>query len=404
MSQMKQSKRRLGPLGVVLALALAGIIAILYAAGVLFSAVDRPSSPQLLSAAERAEAKTYFIRLAEDINRHHYELELIYDHAIYQGAYLMRTLVAAYEITGREDFLQTALRFADELVKLQRKDGYWVVADHGNIYLADTGSALGLIMILYKHVDEQRQALYFQTIKKYADAVIHDGLIYESGALDAGYQLGKDGSIEKTLGPYTIATELTGVVVFTWLYLMSGDRQYKEIAMNALTWLLKWVRDDGEIAYIFPGRGADPALQHDPESYSEVWEKHRFGGASAYFGEAIIVAYVFLADHTSKSKIEGCLEKHFDLLLRNQNEDGTWGTNQGQRERSPGIINLLSWWYRNIQEDARLPQAVERLVKFILTSGSEELRVMKPEAPDRSTGFIGRALAELIKPGVDYDW
>jgi len=399
---MKQSKLELGPLGVVLALALAGIIAILYAAGVLFSAVDRPSSPQLLSPADRAEAKTYFIRLAEHINRHHYELELIYNHAIYQGAYLMRTLVAAYEITGREDFLQTALRFADEVVNLQRKDGYWVVADHGNIYLAD---ALGLIMILYKHVDEQRQALYFQTIKKYADAVIEDGLIRESGALDVGWYTMEDKGMEKGQGPFTISSALTGVQVFTWLYHETGSSRYKGIAIRALNWLLDSMRDDGAIPYIFPERGADPAKQDDPEVHRYLWEMRRYT-TSTYVGEAMISAYTFLDDQAVQASISKRLKQHIEMVLQTQNPDGTWGSNMHERKRSPGIINLLAWWHREIEPNPRIPQVVKRFLEFGLSTGETELGVMNisPEENDTATGFIGRALAELLKPGVDYDW
>jgi len=315
---MKSDRRTLARAGLVLAPALAGILAILYAVGVLFSPVDRESSPQLLSPADRAKVERYFVRLAEHINRHHYELDLIYNRSIYQGGYLMRTLVAAYEITDREEFLLTAVRFADELVNLQRKDGYWVVADHGNIYLADTGSALGLLMILYKHVDDQRQALYFQSIKTYADAVIQDGLIRESGALDVGWYATEDGGMERGQGPFTISTALTGVEVFAWLYHETGSSEYKEIATNALNWLLDSMRDDGVIPYIFPERGADLAKQDDPEAHHYLWERRRYT-TSTYVGEAMSQAYTFLDDQAMQALIREQLKEHIEMVLRTQN-------------------------------------------------------------------------------------
>lgn len=87
----------------------------------------------------RAKIESYFVRIAEYVDQHKYRLSLVYNNSIYQGAYLMRILVAAYEISGRPEFLSRAVSFSDEFVELQRDDGYWVVADHGHIFLPIRG-------------------------------------------------------------------------------------------------------------------------------------------------------------------------------------------------------------------------------------------------------------------------
>jgi len=77
-----------------------------------------------------------------------------------------------------------------------------------------------------------------------------------------------------------------------------------------------------------------------------------------------------------------------------------------ERKRSPGIVNLLTWWHREIEADPRISHVVKRFLEFGLSTGETELGVMNtsPQEADTATGFVGRALADLLKPGVDYDW
>lgn len=358
-----------------------------------------------LSFPLHTETGNYFVQIAEYIEHHKYNLELIYRKSIYQGAYLMRVLTAAYEITKKPEFLTTAISLADELVRLQQDDGYWVVTDQGNIYLADTGSALYLLMILYKYVGEEQQTQYFHAIKKYADTVISDSLVLSSGALSAGYYALEEGGLARYDGPFTIATALTGVEVFTWLSTKSDAAEYKEIAIAAVGWLLNSIRDDGAIPYIFPARGAALEESNNLEVYTYLWETRRYT-TSAYVGEALISAFEYLGEQSIQERIRDGLRPHIDMLVATQNQDGTWGNNSHERKRSPGVVNLLAWWYREITPDPRIPIVVAKFLEVGLSTAEEELGVMNMsrDENDTATAFVGRALAELLKPGVDFSW
>lgn len=101
--------------------------------------------------------------------------------AIFIAGYYMRTLVAGYEILGDQRYLDTAIAYGDTLLKNQMPSGYWATG-YGPVYFADTGSALGLFIVLYKHVDRERQKRYLDSVQRYVDSLEKDGMILPNGA------------------------------------------------------------------------------------------------------------------------------------------------------------------------------------------------------------------------------
>ena len=69
--------------------------------------------------------------------------------AIFIAGYYMRALVAGYEILGDQRYLDTAIAYGDTLLQEQMPNGYWATG-YGPVYLADTGSALGLLSVTVK--------------------------------------------------------------------------------------------------------------------------------------------------------------------------------------------------------------------------------------------------------------
>src|SRR5665213_977539 len=106
---------------------------------------------------------------------------------IYVGGYYMRTLVAGYEIFGDRRYLDTAIAYGDYLLSKQMPNGFWATG-YGPIYLADTGSALGLFIVLYKHVDPARQKKYFDAVQRYTNSLQHDGMLHPTGAFGTGWR------------------------------------------------------------------------------------------------------------------------------------------------------------------------------------------------------------------------
>ena len=92
---------------------------------------------------------------------------------IYVGGYYMRTLVGGYEILGDQRYLDTALAYSDYLLGKQMSNGFWPTG-YGSIYLADTGSALGLFIALYKHAGPERQKKFLDAVLRYANSIAEE--------------------------------------------------------------------------------------------------------------------------------------------------------------------------------------------------------------------------------------
>ena len=161
---------------------------------------------------------------------------------IYTGGYYMRTLVAGYEILGQQRYLDVATAYADGLVKKQMARGYWATG-YGGVALADTGSAVGLFCVLYKHVDRERQEKYLAAVQRYIAAIEKDGFLHPSGAVGDGWETVKDGAVEGIENEdYTISTALTGGEVFTWMFHITKNDEYRRRAFGAISWILSTMK------------------------------------------------------------------------------------------------------------------------------------------------------------------
>lgn len=339
---------------------------------------------------------------------------------IYTGGYYMRTLVAGYEILGEQRYLDVAIGHADGLLRKQMPRGYWGTG-YGDVYLADTGSALGLFIALYKHVDNERQKKYLDAVQKYITAVEKDGLIFPSGALAVGWQATEDGTITGPIkSEYTISSALTGVEIFTWMYHITKADQYRQVAFNALHWILSTMRKDGVIPYVAPFEGAVLGKTGEPTDSFLLWEEYPYL-TSTYVGEGLICFDLYCDRPEWKAEVRRAIRPHIQFLLRTQNSDGTWGKriaatscgdNQDQT-RSPGVTNLLIWYYEHVDGDARIVKAVRRFDQLLLDPGhAKAFGLLNAGAPyieecsnsNTVTSLTGRSVADILVPDITSKW
>lgn len=323
--------------------------------------------------------------------------------AIFVEGYNQRTILALYEITREQRYLDHVREWVSWLLEYQRPEGYWPTG-YGDVYFADTGSALGLFVNYYKFATPEERERIDTAFQRYLNLLLVRGdstgkpFVHEDGSLGVGFDADKEGNIEGDLNkPYTISTALTGAEIFGALYYMHGNERYKEIAINACDWLLGTMAESGQIPYFIEDWNPDGKNQE------WVWERWPYD-TSAYAGEGFLSAWIYIDDPEFRKELGERVKPHIEWVLRTQNPDGSWAAKgSGDQLRSHGIVNMLLWYYRDVDPDPRVLSAVQRW--YLLVLDEDRGAYLKIPGDGIATSLGGRALAGIIRPGVDcYRW
>ncbi len=336
---------------------------------------------------------------------------------IYIGGYYMRTLVAGYETLGDRRYLDTATTYADHLIASQMPNGFWRTG-YGPVYMADTGSALGLLIALYPNVDKDRQKTYTNAILHYVTSIQADGMIHPWGAFGTGWNGVRGNALQGPIyDQYTLSSALTGGQIFTWMYHKTGRDQYRQIAYYALRWVMSTMRSDGDIPHILKLEGFDWARRNDPAMAATLWDKQPYG-TSAYVGEGIMAFDLYCGNPAWRRWIERAVKPNIEFLLRHQLADGTWsekGQKSWDRTRSPGIIDYLIWYYEHVDRDPHIVQAVRRFDAYVLNpANGRQYGLLNDGAQtgpkdinyafNTVTSLTGRSFADILSPGASTRW
>ncbi len=328
--------------------------------------------------------------------------------SIFINGNLARVLMAGARLHGRPAYLEEGLRWCDTLVRQQQPvqtpagiaGGFW--GDHGatgNLYLADSGTAATALALGCRRVEGERRTAYLAALSRFA-AFVHEGcredpqgqgrggspgwVLHEgpdSGALGCGYYNG-----HLSTAPYTIATAVNGGAFMALLYSLTGNGQYRETAVGAVRWILRHRLPDGQLPYLLDG------------SPSAEWPLDTL----TYCTEAIVAVPTHVDDPALRTEVVEGVRPVVEWVLQHQNPDGSWGKLRSQdQQRSPGVVTLLAWYYRNGGADPRVAGAVRRYCGFLLDP--ERSAAYGVKSLVRTTGFVGLAVAELLEPGSTFE-
>jgi hypothetical protein len=172
---------------------------------------------------------------------------------------------------------------------------------------------------------------------------------------------------------------------FAELYGVTRIKQYREIAMNSVSWLLKNRHANGEFFEVVDGKELEEV------SYVSI----------TYCVEAILAAFYLLDDSAFNKQLPVDLENTVRQLMRVQGENGIWGE-APDRLGSPGVVMLLSWYYSNPpnKPDESIPQSVDKF--WELLSNPVHAQSYGIFVNGSATAILGVATAEMVKPGITY--
>lgn len=327
--------------------------------------------------------------------------------SIFINGNFARVLMASYTLTRHRPYLDEALRWCDGFCRQQEAAttstgepaGFWSDLGPGrNIYFGDGGTAATALAIGWRFADDTRRATYLDAMEKYARFVLYGcdtappgrgrdatptwviAAGPSKGALGCGYYAG-----HLSVEPYTISTATTGASFFATLYSITNRETHRDVARGAAAWLLTMQDPDGEMIYTLDGK------------VEKQWPLDTL----AYCTEGFVAADFHLRDPALQAKIRREIRPILEWYLRGQNADGSWGALRSpDQQRSPRAVTLLTWYYRNVERDPRVAEAVRRYVRFLLDPANSRAYGVKELV--RTTGFVGLTVAEILKDGCTF--
>lgn len=326
---------------------------------------------------------------------------------------LARVLLATYKLNGNKTLLSEGLRWCDTLVSIAipavtsrgEHANYWttgypVPGPDGDIYIADTGTAVTALAVCWHLATPERQTAYLTAMRKYTLFVEHginaappgrgklpsSGWILSgknsTGALADGYYRGK---LDEC--PYTIATGTTGAAFYGELYRINTTSSANlGVATAAAGWLANLVSTNGSMPY-WLGCEVFPVDVH-------LYQAISYTAEGVYSVDSQIPSSSSL-----HSELATAFGRTVKFLIQQQNEDGTWGDfKSGDQQRSPRAISLMQWYSKAVTPLPGIQPAIQKWLDTTTTKfeqyGGKQLLIY--------SGFVGLVVADLIEFGVTF--
>lgn len=157
----------------------------------------------------------------------------------YVDSYAVRALAVAYDLTGKEEYLETIKIWSDKMItnqeKMIPKGGYYMNYNRkpfetsGNWYVADCAEiSMGILATAVRCEKPMEKQRYIKSVESFADLVL-ENYIGPNGGITDGIWSQFDGECNFVAG-------YMGQVFFK-LYDETGNKRYLDAALNTVNWL-----------------------------------------------------------------------------------------------------------------------------------------------------------------------
>jgi hypothetical protein len=375
------------------------LLLVLALAAVLFPAkiFDKTAKKQLTAYLEDI---TQWILAREQAGRDG-QIQSIANTPLSLQGNLARVLLAGGELSKNgAKYLEEGLRWCDAFAEKQQRvvtslgneGGYWPTGALGDVDLSENSMAAVALARGFAYADGNRKKAYRQALDRYASFLL-EGARAGHGLQTTitGWQLQGEnggalgGGIQKGVPSVKPSSSSTaaGTAFLSQISALSRDQNQRGAALQALEWILKNRKPNGEMANFVAGE------ESDQMPFTTI----------TLIGEAIQSAYYLLNDTALNQRLGPELDNTIRRMMRIQGETGIWGEGADRRGCS-GVATLLAWHYLSFKGDETIPQALDKFWQNLSNPvHSQSFGVLSHPV---STAWVGLTTAEMIKPGVTF--
>ena len=313
---------------------------------------------------------------------------------------LARVLLAGGELTKNgPKCLEEAMRWCDAFAGKQQRvvtslgneGGYWP-GPGGDVELSEDSLAAIALARGLAYADGSKKKVYQEALDRYARFLL-EGVRAGTGLRQTitGWQLQGEnggalgGGIQKGVPSLKASSASTaaGTAFLAQMSTLSRDQSLRHATLQALEWVLKNRRPNGEMPNLVAG---------------EESEQMPFT-TMTLAGEAIQSAYYLLNDTALNQRMGTELDNTIRRMMRLQGENGLWGEGDDRRGSS-GVATLLAWHLLSFKGDETIPEALDKFWQNL--SNPVHAQSFGVLLHPISTAWMGLTTAEMIKPGITF--
>ncbi len=291
-----------------------------------------------------------------------------------------RGILGAFELTGDDKYRASAIRWGEEMIRLQREDGgyrmgYGIGSKGEACYVADGGEIAIAMARLISYTQGEQKQRFIDSVRAYMG--YREDFREPNGAIGVGWCLHDYG--QRPTAPldtptriyagekntYTIGCTLAAAAAFSRVI---NEPEFTAMVLRDTDWLL--------------------------EHYTS------YSGASA---ESAVWAHHFVADEALKARIEADLRSGFIERIASPANEG-WLGGDG---RSVLDLDIITYWLDQIGPDAGLEAAKGRWLYALCDADSTSAirHLLRPDEGINSSeyrflDFAAVAMADAVKPMV----
>jgi hypothetical protein len=340
-----------------------------------------------------------FLRLC-DMAAEKLPMELVPSDRFYLDSYALRGMLVGYDMTERAKYLKSAKAWCDRVVATQKdmipKDAYYMSyhrrpgEDEGDWYVADCGTVgMAVLATALRCDDSKDRKRYINSVEKFIKLVRREFTGPKGGVTPGYWRSDKE---------WWCSSATTAALCFQ-LYAVTGKKEYKQYAMEAIDFLLDW--DYNEV------------VKEGEMVFEKQWPTVLFYSTEGWcYG----LPYYKVAGERQKRVYER-LSATMHFMVRNQSADGLWGVDPatwtGAKQCGMGLPVMI--YLKKVKDKAVRRQmcmtdagdivTFETMIEDMVTKHMDGL--VKLSQKERKYGpamvYTVSTMAEFLNPGAIYE-